>query len=73
MPAYTSVLPDVAARPLFAVNVIPRLILRLKLSVACKVPPFNVIESDVSEPGAAPKLESEFIDKMPAVIVVLPA
>ena len=72
MPAYTRVSPESTLIVLDAPKVIPRLLLSVKLSVANKVPPFKLMEFAVIEPGTAPKLPSELIDKMPPEIVVPP-
>ena len=63
---------DVDARPLFAVRVIPRLLFKTRLVIACNAPPLKVTELAVTDPGAAPKLASELIDKMPAETLVPP-
>ena len=72
IPFTVSVLPEVAASPLAAVMVMPRLASRVAAPVACKVPPFKVIELAVVEAGTPPKLRSVVIDKIPPEIVVMP-
>ena len=72
MPFTVSVLPEVAAKPLAAVIVMPRLASRLAAPMACNVPPLKVISLAVVELGTAPKLRSVLIDKIPAEIVVIP-
>jgi len=57
---------------LAAVKLIPRLLFNVMSAVANKVPPFSTSEATVAEPGAVPKLASAPIDKVPAVIVVIP-
>ena len=72
MPLTVSVLPEVAARPLATVIVIPRLASNVAAPVACNAPPLNVIELAAVADGTAPKFPSVAIDKIPAVIVVPP-
>ena len=72
MPFTVSVLPEVAASPLAAVILTPRLASNIAAPVACNVPPLSVIEFAVIEVGTAPKFTSVVIDKIPAEMVVIP-
>ena len=72
MPFTVNVLPEVAASPLAAVMVMPRLASRVAAPVACKVPPFKVIELAVVADGTAPRFLSVLIDKIPPETVVTP-
>ena len=65
-------MPVVAAKPLLAVSVMPLFALSVMLAVACSAPPFRVISFARTDPGTAPKLPSELIDKIPPEIVVMP-
>ena len=55
-----------------AARLMPRLLFNVMSAVANKVPPLRISEPAVAEPGAAPRLASAPIDKVPAVIVVVP-
>ena len=54
------------------VNVIPLLVLKVKVPVVFKVPPLNVMLATVTDPGTAPKFLSVLIFKVPPDIVVMP-
>ena len=71
-PLYTKVLPEAAANPLLAVSVMPRFRLRLALPEACSAPPDKVMAFAVNAFGAAPKLASDVMAKIPAEMVVAP-
>lgn len=70
----------VAAKPLAAVKVIPRLLFRVTtlpevwptIPMACNTPPLRVIELAVTLAGTAPKLASDEIAKIPALMTVPP-
>ena len=67
------VLEPVAAKPPPALpRVMPRLVAKAKPAVACKAPPFKVIEAAVIVAGVAPKLLSALIETIPPFTVVVP-
>ena len=66
VPAATSKLPPEAPR------LIPRLPLIVKLAVAASVPPLRVREPGVAELGAVPRLTSDDMLSVPALMVVVP-
>ena len=72
MPATVSVLPELAANPLAAVNVTPRLELSVNVPVLNSVPPLSVSEAAVTEAGVAPRLLCALTDKVPPLMVVFP-
>ena len=72
MPATVSVLPELAANPLAAVNVTPRVELSVTAPVLNSVPPLSVSEAAVIEAGVAPRLLSALTDKVPPLMVVIP-
>ena len=49
------------------------MVLSVKLSVACKVPPLSVIRSATAAPGVAPKYASEDTAKVPPWMSIKPA
>ncbi len=51
---------------------IPRLAFKVKPAVVFKVPPLKTIEPEVALDGTPPKLPSEEIVNVPALIVVPP-
>ena len=65
-------LVEVAARPLAAVSVTPRLLSSNAAPVDCKTPPPKLMDAEVVFNGTAPKLRSVEILKVPALIVVPP-
>lgn len=72
IPFNVSELPEVAAKPLAAVKVMPRLASNAAAPVACKTPPLNVIELAVVVDGTVPMFRSVAIDNIPAEMVVVP-
>ena len=72
IPAMVKLLPEVAASPLDAVSVTPRLLSSDAAPVDCKTPPPKLIDAGVVLPGTAPKLRSVEMLNIPALIVVVP-
>jgi hypothetical protein len=73
MPEYVTVAPELTSIvPCDAPRVIPRFVLNVSVAVACKVPPLSVIEVASADTGAAPRLRSAAIDRIPAVTTTPP-
>ena len=72
IPAYV-VVPVVGLMvPPPAFSVRPRFAFRVVVPVTLSVPPSNVSESTVGDPGAVPSRASELIERMPPLMLVLP-
>ena len=68
MPEYVTVAPELTSIvPCDAPRVIPRFVLNVSVAVACRVPPLSVIEVAEADTGAAPRLRSVAIDRIPPV------
>ena len=72
IPATIKLLPDVAARPLLAVMVMPRFASKLSTPMDCKLPPPKLMDAGVVLAGTGPKLFSAEMLKIPAEMVVGP-
>ena len=73
MPLYVSVVPGaVSIVAPAAPRLIPRLALSVKPSVVASVPSLMISEPGVAEPGAVPRLPSDDMLSVPALMVVAP-